>query len=107
VSILLNGVTKRSVHPFLRIWAVAAVCVALLLVVRGAWQLALVVLFFSPLPELVVAHYWPSERRPSISWVAFLSLVVAIGAVLFLVVVHLGGIPPVHEWRHGFTQSAN
>jgi hypothetical protein len=92
-------------HPFLRIWAVAAVCAAVLLGVRGAWQLALVVLFFSPLPELVVARYWPSERRPSISWVAFLGLVVVVGAVLFLVVVHFGGIPPVHEWRHALNQS--
>jgi hypothetical protein len=83
----------------MRIWAAAAVCGAILLALRGAFQLAFACLLLSPIPELIVARFGPDRDRPSFAWVTFVGVGVVLLAVLFVAVVYVGGIPPVHEWR--------
>jgi uncharacterized membrane protein YhhN len=85
-------------HPFLRLWGIAASCVALLLLLRGAFALALVLFLFSPAPVLMFAHGGPDQRRLSLTWLGAVVIVVAAIAAMFALVVYLGGLPQVHQW---------
>ena len=84
--------------PILRLWGITAACIALLLLLRGALPLALACFLFSPAPILVFARGNSDQRRLSMSWLTVLFVVLAALCALFLLVVYLGGIPPVHEW---------
>jgi hypothetical protein len=85
--------------PVLRIWAIFATALALLFSLRGAWPLALAAFFLSPAPAWAFAHGRGEQAHASAAWLRALAAGVAIVAVLYVVVVALGGVPPVHEWR--------
>jgi hypothetical protein len=87
-----------EMSPLLRIWGITALCVALLLILRGAFALALACFLFSPAPVLLFSHGGSDERRLSLSWLGMLVVFIAGLSVLFAVVVYFGGIPQVHEW---------
>lgn len=84
--------------PLLRLWGISALCIALLLLLRGAFALALACFLFSPAPVLLFARGRPDNRVLSLSWLRALLVVVAALCVLFALVVYFGGIPQVHEW---------
>ena len=84
--------------PLLRIWAITALLIALLLMVRGAFALALALFLFSPAPILLFSHGVSDQRRLSLSWIGVLVVLLAGLCALFALVVYLGGIPQVHEW---------
>jgi uncharacterized membrane protein YhhN len=84
--------------PLFRLWGIAALCIALLLMLRGAFALALTCFLFSPAPVLLFSHGASDQRRLSLSWLGVLVVAIAGLSVLFAVIVYLGGIPPVHEW---------
>jgi uncharacterized BrkB/YihY/UPF0761 family membrane protein len=84
--------------PLLRLWGISALCIALLLLLRGAFALALACFLFSPAPVLLFARGGPDNTALSRSWLRGTVLVVAVLCALFVVVVYLGGIPQVHEW---------
>jgi hypothetical protein len=86
------------VSPLLRIWGVTAACIALLLILRGAFALALACFLLSPAPVLLFSHGSPDQRRLSLSWLRALGIVIASLVILFVLVVYLGGLPQVHEW---------
>jgi len=86
-------------HPLLRIWAISAACVALLLAVRGAFALAVACFLFSPAPVLLFSHGHPEQQRLSSSWLVLAGIGVVALVIAFAVVVYFGGVPPVHEWR--------
>ena len=85
-------------NPLLRLWGITAACIALLLLLRGAFALAAACFLLSPAPVLMFSHGLSNQGRLSLSWMGALVLVFAIVATVFAVVVHLGGIPQVHEW---------
>jgi uncharacterized membrane protein YhhN len=91
--------------PLLRLWGISALCIALLLLLRGAFPLALACFLFSPAPVLLFAHGGSDQRRLSMSWLSVLVVVVAALCALFALVVYLGGIPPVHEWSAAIRDS--
>ena len=84
--------------PLLRLWGITALCIALLLMLRGALALALACFLFSPAPVLLFSHGASDQRRLSLSWLGVLVAAIAGLSVLFALIVYLGGIPPVHEW---------
>jgi hypothetical protein len=84
--------------PLLRLWGISALCIAVLLLLRGAFPLALACFLFSPAPVLLFARGGADQRALSLSWLGVLVVVVAALSALFALVVYLGGIPPVHEW---------
>jgi hypothetical protein len=84
--------------PLLRLWGISALCIAVLLLLRGAFGLALACFLFSPAPVLLFAHGGSDRKALSWSWLGGLVVVVAALGALFALVVYLGGIPPVHEW---------
>ncbi len=86
-------------NPLLRVWAITAVGIALLLLLRGAWQVAIACFLFSPAPVLLFTRGGSDQKRVSISWLG--ALVLGVGALVILVtaVAYFGGVPPVHEWR--------
>jgi hypothetical protein len=84
--------------PFLRLWSITALCVALLLMWRGAFASALACFLLSPAPVLLFARGGSDPGRLSLSWLGVLAVVIAGLSALFALVVHLGGIPQVHEW---------
>ena len=84
--------------PLVRLWGISAACIALLLLLRGAFPLALACFLFSPAPVLVFARGSSDQRRLSMSWLRVVFIVIDALCALFLLVVYLGGIPPVHEW---------
>jgi uncharacterized membrane protein YhhN len=84
--------------PLLRVWGITALCVAVLLMLRGAFALALACFLFSPAPVLLFSHGGSDQRGLSLSWLGVLVLVAAGLSVLFALIVYLGGIPQVHEW---------
>ena len=84
--------------PLLRLWGISALCIALLLLLRGALVLALACFLFSPAPVLLFARGGSDQRSLSLSWLGVLVVVVAALCALFALVVYLGGISPVHEW---------
>lgn len=86
-------------HPLLRIWAIAAMCIALFLLLRGAWQVAIACFLFSPAPVLVFARGGSDQKRLSVSWLGVLAFGVGALVVLVTAVAYWGGVPPVHEWR--------
>ena len=94
------GAAREGVHmnPLLRLWGISAVCIALLLLLRGAFAPALACFLFSPAPILLFAHGGYDQRRLSLSWLGALVVVAAALCALFAWVVYLGGIPQVHEW---------
>ena len=87
-----------SMSPLLRLWGFTALCVAVLLVLRGLFVPALAVFLFSPAPVLLFSHGVADQRHLSLSWLGLLLVVIAVLGALFATVVYLGGIPPVHEW---------
>ena len=91
--------------PLLRLWGITAICIGVLLMLRGAFALALACFLFSPAPVLLFAHGGSDQRRLSLSWLGVVALVVAALCILFAVVVYLGGIPPVHEWSSAIRSS--
>ncbi len=88
-------------HPLLRIWAISAACIALILMARGAFALAVAFFLFSPAPVLLFSHGYPEQQRLSTSWLVLLGAVLVALAIVLAVVVYLGGVPPIHEWRGG------
>jgi len=84
--------------PLLRLWGISALCIAALLLLRGAFALALACFLFSPAPVLLFALRGSDQRALSLSWLGVLVVVVAALCALFVLTVYLGGIPPVHEW---------
>ena len=92
--------------PLLRLWGITAICIGALLMLRGAFALALSCFLFSPAPVLLFAHGAPDQRRLSLSWFRVVILVVAVLCFLFALIVYLGGIPPVHEWSAAMRSSA-
>lgn len=86
-------------HPLVRLWALCATAVALLLALRGAWAPALACFLLSPAPAWVLAQGSADHRRMSATWLAGVAIAVALAVALFVAIVSLGGLPPVHEWR--------
>jgi hypothetical protein len=84
--------------PLLRLWGISALCIAVLLLLRGAFALALACFLFSPAPVLLFARGGSNQRALSLSWLGVLVVVLAALCALFVLAVYLGGIPPVHEW---------
>ena len=84
--------------PLLRIWAMLAGAIALLLVLRGALLPAIAVFVLSPAPALLFARGYGDPRRLSITWIGAVALVLLAFAALIAIIVALGGIPQVHEW---------
>ena len=85
--------------PLLRIWAMSALAIALLLALRGAWLAAAALFVLSPAPVWAFAQHDPDSGRLSASWMtAVVGVLIAVVA-LYAVVVATGGLPPVHEWR--------
>ena len=93
-------------NPLLRIWGIAAACIALLLILRGAFALALACFLFSPAPVLLFSHGGPDQRRLSVSWLGALAIAIGSLVILFLLVVYFGGLPQVHEWPGVFRGNA-
>jgi len=88
-------------HPLVRLWALCATCVALLLALRGAWAPAVACFLLSPAPAWMLAQGSADHRRVSTRWLMGVAIVVALVAALFVAIVSMGGLPPVHEWRGG------
>jgi len=88
--------------PLVRLWAVCAIGVALLFALRGAWAPALACFLLSPAPAWVLAQGSADQRRMSATWLAGVALAVA----LFVAIVSMGGLPPVHEWRGALAGAA-
>ena len=88
--------------PLLRLWGLSALCIASLLLLRGAFALALACFLFSPAPVLLFARGGPQGGALSRSWLRGVVLVVAALCALFVLVVYLGGIPQLHEWPATF-----
>lgn len=86
------------VSPVLRIWAMLASVLALLLVLRGALLAATAVFVLSPAPALVFSRGGGDARRLSITWLGTVTLALSAIVAILAVIVALGGIPPVHEW---------
>jgi hypothetical protein len=93
-------------HPLVRLWALCATCVALLLALRGAWALALACFLLSPAPAWVLAQGSADARHVSATWLAGIAIVVVLAAALFVAIVSMGGLPPVHEWRGALAGAA-
>ena len=92
--------------PVMRIWSAFAACAALLFALRGAWPLALACFFLSPAPAWAIAR-GPGERgQAASSWLRAIAAVLVLVAILYVVVLAAGGIPPVHEWRNALSSSA-
>ena len=89
--------------PLVRLWAVCAIGVALLFALRGAWAPALACFLLSPAPAWVLAQGSADPRRASATWLAGTAIVVA----LFVAIVSMGGLPPVHEWRGAPSRAAH
>jgi hypothetical protein len=72
----------------------------LLLLLRGAFVLALACFLFSPAPVLVFPHGGTGmdQGRLSLSWLGVVVIVVAAVSAVFALVVYLGGLPQVHQW---------
>jgi hypothetical protein len=85
--------------PLFRIWAMIAATLAVLLVLRGAWLAALAVFALSPAPALVFARGVANPQRLSQSWLVAIALAIVGFFALLFVIVSLGGLPQVHEWR--------
>ena len=85
-------------NPLLRLWGFIALGIALLLLLRGAFALALTCFLLSPAPVLLFSHGRFDRGRLAFSWLGVLVAVIAVLCVAFVFVVYLGGIPPVHEW---------
>jgi hypothetical protein len=73
--------------------------IALLLLLRGAFALAVACFLLSPAPVLLFSHGSTDRRRLSSSWLVAVGVGVVALVILFVVVVYFGGVPPVHEWR--------
>jgi len=86
-------------NPLVRLWAACAACVALLFALRGAWAPALACFLLSPAPAWVLAQGRSEQRRASVAWLAAVAIASALVAALFVAIVSMGGLPPVHEWR--------
>ena len=84
--------------PLLRLWGISALCIALLLLMRGAFALALACFLFSPAPVVLFAHGGSDRRGLSLSWLGTLAVAAAALCALFALAIYLGGIPQVHEW---------
>lgn len=93
-------------HPVLRLWGITALCVALLLLVRGAFALAIACFLLSPAPALLFVHGGVDQRRLSLSWLGWVAAVMLGCAILFTAVIYLGGIPQLHEWPSALRGSA-
>lgn len=91
--------------PVMRIWAACATLAALLLALRGAWPLALACFFLSPAPAWAFARGHGERAQAATGWLRAIAAVVALAAVVYLVVIAAGGIPPVHEWRGALSSS--
>jgi len=90
--------------PVLRIWAIFASALAVLLALRGAWPLALAAFFLSPAPAWAFAQGRSERAHATAAWLRAVAIGVAALAALYVVAVALGGVPPVHEWRGALTR---
>jgi hypothetical protein len=85
--------------PVLRIWAMFASAIAVLLALRGAWPLALAAFFLSPAPAWAFAQARGERAHAAAAWLRAVAIGVGALAALYVVAVALGGVAPVHEWR--------
>ena len=85
--------------PLVRIWGYAALIVAALLALRGAFWAALALFLLSPAPVLAFARGRGDGDRLSIGWIGGVVLALAILLLALLGLVAMGGVPQVHEWR--------
>jgi hypothetical protein len=92
--------TSGPMSPLFRLWGFTAFGVAVLLMLRGAFAAALACFLFSPAPVLLFSRGSADQGSLSLSWLGALVAVLAGLAVVFALVVYLGGIPPVHEWSN-------
>lgn len=90
-------VTVHS-HPLLRVWGIVAAIVAMLLLLRGAWLPAIALFVLSPAPVMLLSRAGPDRGRIALSWLGTLVMVFIAIAIVFAILVGVGGIPPVHEW---------
>jgi hypothetical protein len=54
----------------------------------------------------VLAQGSADARHASATWLAGLAIVVALAVALFVAIVSMGGLPPVHEWRGALAGAA-
>ena len=92
--------------PLLRLWGITAIVIGALLMLRGAFALALACFLISPAPVLLFARGGLDRRSLSLSWLGVVVSILVGMCILFAVVVYLGGIPLVHEWSASTPSSA-
>jgi hypothetical protein len=97
IAALAASVQHSAMSPLLRLWGIGALCVALLLLLRGAFALALACFLFSPAPVLLFTRGGFDQGTLSLSWLRRLVIVVFALCAVFALVVYLGGIPQVHQ----------
>lgn len=86
-------------HPLLRIWAIVALCAAVLLALRGVWPVAFAVFLLSPAPALLFFRDRLDRKQLTVSWLGVVGVVVAAFVVALVIAAQTGGVPQVHEWR--------
>jgi hypothetical protein len=90
---------EAAMNPVLRIWAIFATLLAVMLALRGAWPLALACFLLSPAPAWAFAHSGAARADATASWLRVIAIGAGAIAVLYVLAIAMGGIPPVHEWR--------
>ena len=86
-------------RPVTRIWAMTAVCIAVLAALRGLWPLALAVFLLSPAPAWAFGGRGAASGQTTAAWLRAIGIAAAAVALVYVAVVAMGGLPPVHEWR--------
>ena len=87
-------------RPVTRIWALSAACLAALCALRGLWPLAIAIFLLSPAPAWAFARGGSAGADSTSAWLRAIGLAAAIAAGLYVAAIAMGGLPPVHEWRH-------
>lgn len=85
--------------PVTRIWAISAACIAALCVLRGLWPLAIAIFLLSPAPAWAFARGGFDRANASSAWLRAIAIAAAVVAALYVAILAMGGLPPVHEWR--------
>lgn len=90
-------------RPVTRIWALSAACIAALCALRGLWPLAIAIFLMSPAPAWAFAGRSAAAGTATASWLRAVGAFAAVVTLLYLAAIAMGGLPPVHEWRHALT----
>lgn len=85
--------------PVTRIWAITAACIAALCALRGLWPLAIAIFLLSPAPAWAFARGGAGCADTSAAWLRAIAIAAAIVAALYVALLAMGGLPPMHEWR--------